>query len=222
MSPSVAVALAATAGVSAIGLLVFGTRRWWAHAGATPAERTAPLPGDDLVPEASLFSTRAIDIEAPIDVAWGWLIQIGQDRGGFYSHAWLENLIGCRMCNADRVVPEWQHRAVGDGVWIHPRAEPLRVTHVDPPRSLVLLGASSAAASHSAEGRHTRSSWAFVLEPRGSAGSRLIVRTRSDWPPSVLHAALWRGIIDPGHFVMERTMLRGLARRAARAPSASR
>jgi hypothetical protein len=210
------VTLAAVATIGSLGLLVLGTRRWWAVAGSTPAERTAPLPGDDLVPDAPLVSTRAIDIDAAADVAWAWLIQIGQDRGGFYSHTWLENLIGCRMRNADRIVTEWQHRAVGDGVWIHPRAEPLRVTHVDPPRSLVLLGATSAGDGPDAAGRHTRSSWAFVLEPRGSAASRLIVRTRSDWPPSVLHAALWRGIIDPGHFVMERTMMRGLARRAAR------
>ena len=36
--------------------------------------------------------TRAVLIEATPEELWPWLIQVGQDRGGFYSYEWLENL----------------------------------------------------------------------------------------------------------------------------------
>ena len=52
---------------------------------------------------------------------WPWILQIGQDRAGFYSYTQLENLFGCEMRNADRIVPEWQQRQVGDVVWMTPK-----------------------------------------------------------------------------------------------------
>lgn len=36
------------------------------------------------------------------------LVQIGQGRGGLYSYERLENLGGCDMHNADRIIPEYQ------------------------------------------------------------------------------------------------------------------
>jgi len=74
---------------------------------ATPAETKRALPGDELVPEPRIQITHAVTIAAPVERVWPWLAQIGQDRGGFYSYEWLENLAGCEMRNADRVHPEW-------------------------------------------------------------------------------------------------------------------
>jgi hypothetical protein len=42
-------------------------------------------------------AARAVTIDAPVEDVWPWLAQIGQDRAGFYSYEWLENLAGCRM-----------------------------------------------------------------------------------------------------------------------------
>jgi hypothetical protein len=58
--------------------------------GAEPAELVAELPGDDLIPEPADVTTRAVDIEAPADRVWHWLVQMGQDRGGMYGYDWLE------------------------------------------------------------------------------------------------------------------------------------
>ena len=69
---------------------------------------------------------------------WPWLVQIGQTRGGFYSYEWLENLVVCDMYNADRVVLEWQDPKVGDEVWLHPNAPPLKVLIIEPGRTIVL------------------------------------------------------------------------------------
>ena len=70
------------------------------------------------VPHAIEISTRAVTIAAPLETVWSWLVQIGQDRAGFYSYTWLENLFRCAMPRVDRIVPEWQQRTLGDIVWL--------------------------------------------------------------------------------------------------------
>ena len=59
--------------------------------------------------------------------------------GGFYSYDLLENLVGCDIQSAERVVPEWQSIEVGDEVHLHPEVG-LIVAVVEPGRALVLLG----------------------------------------------------------------------------------
>src|SRR5258708_7784175 len=71
-------------------------RPWYQHWGATEEEVWRSLPGDEIVAGAITQQTRAITIEAPADRVWAWLAQIGQDRGGFYSFDFLENLVGNR------------------------------------------------------------------------------------------------------------------------------
>jgi hypothetical protein len=88
-------------------------RPWHLRWGATDEEVEKPLPGDELVPEPVIESTRAITVHAPVEAVWPWLAQLGQDRGGFYSYEWLENLAGAWMRNALSIHPEWQHREVG-------------------------------------------------------------------------------------------------------------
>lgn len=73
----------------AIGLYVALVRWWMLNWGSTFAERTWSLPGDEVMPEAPYVTTRAVTIRAPVDEVWPWLIQIGQDRAGFYTHNWL-------------------------------------------------------------------------------------------------------------------------------------
>lgn len=87
---------------------------------ATTDEKNSLLPGDELVDRPTIVATRGIDIAAPPEAVWPWVAQLGQERGGFYTYAWLENLVGCRMVNADRMNPQWQDVAVGDIVRLHP------------------------------------------------------------------------------------------------------
>ena len=124
---------------------------------------------------------------------WPWLAQIGQDRGGFYSYAWLENLAGCDMHNADRVHPEWQHRAIGDGVQLHPLNAP-ELARFDRERTFAFAGG-----------------WYFNLLPTGDGRTRLIARTRV---PRGLPSLAYAIFIEGPHFVMERKMLLGLKARA--------
>jgi proline iminopeptidase len=83
--------------------------RW----GATEEEAAGPYPGADLVPDGERGATMAVTIEAPSDQVWPWLVQMGGDRGGWYSWDRLDN--GGRP-SAQEVHPEWQSLAVGDHV----------------------------------------------------------------------------------------------------------
>ena len=106
-------------GALAVAGYVVGVRPWHLAWGVTPDE----VAGGDS--DGCGRSTRGVTIDAPADEVWPWVAQLGQDRGGFYSYEWLENLAGCRMRNADRIHPEWQHREIGETVYLHPvgRAE---------------------------------------------------------------------------------------------------
>ena len=128
--------------------------RW----GTTKGEGRSHLAGDELIPEPKLSHTRAISIDAPPARVWRWLVQIGQGRGGLYSYDALENLIGCRIDSAERIVPELQHLAVGDLVRLGPERYPaFRVVELEPARSLVLVGVdptTHAAATDAGGRRH--------------------------------------------------------------------
>jgi hypothetical protein len=87
---------------------------WLVTWGATVDEQQMALSGDAAAP--STYVTRAITIHAPPSAVWPWIVQIGQDRAGFYSNTWLENLFGSDIHNANTIHPEWQQRAIGDRV----------------------------------------------------------------------------------------------------------
>jgi len=171
-------------------------RPWMLRWGTTDEERHKALPGDELVPNPVTVSTRAITVQAPVDAVWPWLAQIGQDRGGFYSYEWLENLAGCKMRNADRIHPEWQQRVPGDVVKLH-WAIGNKVASFEPKRAIVLEG------------------WgAFVVEPLDDQRSRVILRSRTARAWSALYEVL---LIELPHFIMERKMLLGLKKWAEHA-----
>ncbi len=62
---------------------------WHSTWGASPEEAAAPLAGDELIAEPATQATRAVTIAAPPEEVWRWVVQLGADRGGFYSYDWL-------------------------------------------------------------------------------------------------------------------------------------
>ena len=69
------------------GLFLAILHPWLMNWGSTREEQSMVLPGDTDAPSAYL--TRAISINAPPAAVWLWLLQIGQDRAGFYSNDYL-------------------------------------------------------------------------------------------------------------------------------------
>ena len=200
-------------------------RRWFTAWGADAWEQGMRLPGDELVVDPMVVTTRAITIDAPADDVWAWLVQMGQGRAGFYSYDWLENVFGLDIHNADRIEPDWQRLAVGDQLRVAPpNVGPdagFTVVAMDPGRSLVTaVGDPAVVGPQAAQGPLSDGgTWAFVLEPIGSTQTRLIVRLRASFPlPSVVAWTVGR-LLEPVHFVMERKQLLGLRDRAARQPA---
>ena len=184
----------------------FGIHPWMANWGASEAEQQMALPGDDLIPHLGGTSTLAITIDAPPEVVWQWLVQIGQDRAGFYTYTWLENLIGADFHNADVIHPEWQDLAVGEG-W-----------RMAPPDYLWGVGKDAVSRALLVEPGHTLVVEIFgshLLLPVDEHTTRLIVRGQSG-PANLLMTM----IVDPIVFTMERRMLLGLKARAEGRPDA--
>jgi hypothetical protein len=179
-------------------------RPWHMRWGSTDEELRMALPGDELAAEPLRYGIQhAVTIDAPAHAVWPWLLQIGQDRAGFYSYDWLERLFGARIHNVDRIVPEWQQLAAGDTVfatqpgYLGLRVRPgWRVARVDPGRAVVL------------------ENWgAFVLLPTDEGTTRLIVRTRGGGdtaPADLLLAPAGLLLFEVPHFIMQRRMLRGI------------
>lgn len=185
--------------------------------GAKDDETESGLPGDLLVPDATVASTRAVTIDAPPAAVWPWVAQLGWERGGFYSYEDIENALGMDIHNASSVCDGWQITQVGDEVHLTEELAPLRVAMLEPERHLVLLGAPHSARS-GAEVPVFDFSWAFVLqplpavEPDGSPRTRLIVRER--YAAANLLARAEVEAIQPASFVMTQKMLRGIRDRA--------
>jgi hypothetical protein len=203
---------AAAAGAVVIGsaatyLLV--VRLWQLRWGTTNEERDATLTGDDLIPTPDLMATRAITVHARADQVWPWIAQLGQGRGGFYSYDALENLVGCHIHSADRVVPEWQGVKVGDQVKLHPEVG-LGVAVVEPGRALVLRGGVPMGTVPPPYD----TTWAFVLHEQPDGTTRLLVRER------YAYLKRWAGfLVEPVAvvaFVMTQRMLRGIRDHADR------
>jgi hypothetical protein len=88
-------------------------RHWHLRWGATDAEVTAAMPGDELVPNPSFSATRAITIQAPPELVWPWIMQLGTGRAGFYSYDLFDN---AARPSADEILPHLQQTQVGDWV----------------------------------------------------------------------------------------------------------
>jgi hypothetical protein len=170
----------------------------WQHRwGATDEEVAATLPGDEVIPAAA-STTRAITIAARPEEVWPWLVQLGYGRAGWYSYDWIDN-DGRR--SADRVLPELQDLRVGDQILMVPGMGP-RVREIAPNRHLVA-------------GDLEAGTWCLALRPT-PGGARLVSRWRVRWrmTPATF---FWILLSDPGAFVMERRMLKGIKARAERA-----
>ena len=195
--------------VAGIFLLYSGVLHPWMMSwGSTEAERTMALPGDEFPLNGKTYFNRAITIDAPAPVVWQWLVQLGQDRAGFYSNDYLENLTGANIHNSNEIRPEWQSRKVGDAI---PMSRPdllggamgdsllLRVTAVEPGRMMTTEDSGRMPERY------------FVLSVDEHT-TRLLLRERYMAPTMGAIGATW--IFDPMHFVMEQRMLRGIKERA--------
>lgn len=192
--------------------------RW----GATDEEVTSPYPGAGIVPEGERGSTMAVTIDAPPERVWPWLVQLGGDRGGWYSWDHLDN---AGRPSAREVHPEWQDLAVGDSVRYltrrHGPVEAWDVAALEPNRFLGLRGLSDLRGRRLDPQRprpsaYTEGLWGFWLKPLPGGRTRLVIGGYQAFRPGWLgRMADWWGPLVV--WIMQARMLQVLKRNAERA-----
>lgn len=193
--------------VTGLGLALAGYPVLWRRKcltwGATDKEATGEMPGDDLMPDALLVSTRAVTVDAPPAAIWPWLLQMGPGRGGAYTYDWIENLFGLKMRSANGILPEFQDLKVGDVTPLGKNGPRMRVEVLDLEYAFVMRSEDGAWV------------WAFGLYPQEDGGTRLISRNRiADPLQTPARKAFSLFVMEPGSLLMERKMLMGIKKRA--------
>ena len=189
------------AGAATLAYLRLG-RPWVVNWGATAEEAQAALPGDGILPDVRLQTTRAVTIDAPPGRVWPWLVQMGPSpRAGVYTYDWIERLLGIDIENADRILPQFQHLEPGEFFALNKDgSNGLFVREVEPERALVL------------QWKNEGSTWTFGLSAAAGGKTRLLSRNRIAGAGPLF----WLGmaVMEPASLVMERKMLLGIKERA--------
>ena len=150
------------------------------HWGATDEEVAGPYPGAELVPGGQRAATMAVTIGASPDQVWPWLVQMGGDRGGWYSWDRLDNR---GHPSAREVHPEWQDLAIGDYVKYATRNGPVdawEVAALEPNRFLGLHGLTDLRGrrldpKQPRPSAYTEGLWGFLLTELPDGRTRLVI-----------------------------------------------
>lgn len=209
------------------GAVAVRAYRTW---GVDPVDTARPLPGDDLVPEATGSITRSIVIEASPGAIWPWLAQMGYGRGGWYSYDRLD----MKGRSALEIMPKWQGLVVGDIVPTDPTGG-FEARVVEPSHALVMYtdtelvntqrgtdwrlpsdetvttGLRLSGAMLQTTPTRFKVSWAIVLDPIGEGWTRLIERVRVRFEgPVGPGATVMTSLVGFGVFVMIRRQMLNL------------
>ncbi len=193
--------------------------------GATRAEITRRYPGDELIPGPATQSTMATTLPAAPESVWPWLVQMGGDRGGWYSWDRLDN---DGRPSAQRIVEEWQELA--EGQLLLRASVPgtqgpafFTVELLEPNKTLVLHAAYGMFTGRSFDRRsdpfpwaYIDGIWAFHLHPTADGQTRLVVRQRARSAPRPVADLYGLLLGEPVHFLMQTRQFHNLRARVGR------
>jgi hypothetical protein len=206
-------------------------RRW----GASDDEVYRPMPGDELIPHPMVETTHAITIQASIAEVWPWLVQMGMDRGGWYSDPeWWDGMAEKVLWSflaseektgysiraepsADRIIAKFQNLKVGDIVLDGPPGTAFfTVAALEEKRVLALYSNShvryivpDALRNNPRVNIQGEFSWVFILDELDVNTTRLILRTRINYGPRMFRVLTFP-FFWPVDFLSARKMLRGI------------
>jgi hypothetical protein len=200
------------------------TRQW----GATDSEIRMALPGDEYVASPQRVSTRAVSIQAPPELVYKLLLQVGYRRGGWYGWDWFYKVVGAADfvggSHAETVLPELQKLTVGDVIAINEdagyRVAELSVPNDAKPGWMLLEGAERPGTSLGndvIDPATTNTSLVWFVYPARNGATRLVLRTRTGGPSrGRLTDWLRNDPLDLGEAVLARVTLMGIKRTAER------
>lgn len=167
--------------------------------GATSAEASQSLVGDDLVQKPHFVATRAITIAAPPSKVWPWIIQIGSARAGWYS---IDRIDNGGVPSSREILPQFQKIEPDyfvpftpdqkNGMWVKEYREPEHILWWD---------------------KKGKGTWGWYLTEIANGQTRLITRLRTVYDfhfPWIIYYFLY----DFGDSIMMRKCLLGIKDRA--------
>ncbi len=206
-------------------------QRW----GASDDEVHRTMPGDELIPHPMIETTHAITVQASASEIWPWLVQMGMDRGGWYSDPeWWDSLAEKVLWSfldseektgysirdepsADRIIRRFQDLKVGDVRLDGPAGTAFFTVAVLEKHRVLALNSDS----------HVRYivpqfvrnnpnmpiqgefSWVFILDEVNEGMTRLILRTRINYGPRMFRIVT-RPFYWPIDFMLARKTLKGI------------
>ena len=174
-------------------------REWQMTWGATSEEASRYMAGDEMLEDPEMNATRVVEIKAPPERVWPWLVQMGYKRAGLYSFGNLDN---GGMPSADSIIPEFQDLKVDD--FIIPYL--LKVVEMEPNKSMLWVFQEIA-------GPWQNATWSWGLYETDDGHTRLVSRLRQKYSfDSPQEVFTWL-LLDPMEICMMRTTLLGIKRR---------
>lgn len=210
-------------GLLPLGMCLYGlaVRPRLVHWGATEEELAEPFPGAELVPDGDRAATMAVTIEAPPQQVWPWLVQMGWDRGGWYTWDLLDN---AGRPSARQVHPEWQRVAVGDQLrWsvLGRVADSYRIAAIEPNRFLGLHGYTDLRGrwldpDQPRPSAYMEGLWGFQLKELPAGRTRLVIGGYQAMRPRWVGRFVYYWVFPPMVWIMQARMLVVLKRNIER------
>lgn len=192
--------LSLLAGAMTFAAYAFFVRPQLLKWGTFLGESQRRLLGDDLIPQSSLNTTHAQNIDAPPEAVWPWLAQMGRERTGFYGlDLWLNAGIPSVEYIRKDIAPIEVGMAMDSG---------FQVMEVEPNRALLFGGYGLRRPA----GIILDQTVLYLLERRRDGSSRLLVRQRAFSYGSL--SPLFNAVYEPIYFWFSQQQLAGLKRRA--------
>lgn len=187
------------AALATILVYVFVVRPWQLTWGATKAEASQTMTGDEIMVKPHFVATRAIDIAAPPAEVWKWILQIGSARAGWYSLDFIDN---ANVPSSHEILPEYQKIDLDyfipftpdqkNGMWVKDFREYDYILWWD---------------------RKGNGTWGWFLRPADGGGTRLVSRLRTKYDLS-FPWIIYYLVYDFGDIVMMSKCMKGIKERA--------
>lgn len=194
------------------------------------------FPGAKLVADPVIDLRHEIDVQAPPDRIWPWVVQLGYHRAGWYIDTWWDRVLqqqfwprvvpkearGTYRAPAETILPEYQSLSIGDIIPDGPPGSAFyEVVEIETNRLLLLYTTSHFKYMAPRFVYRTRLApsgafcWAFLLSELGPGRSRIVSWWQADVRPRSIARLLKPALIlvDGAH---QRQILRGIKRRAQR------
>jgi len=198
------------------GMWIYGLRGF-----SSTEDRKQELPGDDLLLPGDSFARLQEDIviDAPPEVVWQVIAQLGQRKGGFYALSWLERLFTFHIHNVFDRVDTWQEVKPGDFMFYHQSGIGSQIAEVEPGSHFTSLSDTRRPPTYQGSmallppfGLTSFAwTWNFILQELPDGRTRFVNRCDSTWEPwgtKIPSALIYIWLGSPSVFMVRKMLIK--------------